>query len=199
VKIVKMKQSIKAGLVALTLMGFVITTHAQSSDSKDVKPAIILSVGPDAGLPLGSFKDNYNWSIGGSIQGDFAIVKRALYVTVNAGYDNFFSKDNLQVDGVPVNEKDLQLIPVKAGLKYYPVKNLYIQGQAGVAILTNKSDVGADNSTVFAYSPQIGYLIPLGGKNFLDAGVKFESYAAFTSGGSSNNFLGLHVAYAFGL
>lgn len=182
----------KVGVVAFALlMGFVTTTRAQSADTK---PDIILSAGPDAGLPLGNFKDNFNWSIGGSIQGDFAVVKRALYVTVNAGYDNFFSANNAYANG-----KNLELIPVKAGLKYYPVKNLYIQGQAGVSFLVNKSDLGADNSAVFAYSPQIGYLIPLGGKNYLDAGVKFESDAKFVNDGSTSNFLGLHVAYAFGL
>ena len=183
-----MKKIFKVGAVALALLvGFTTTTQAQSVDSK---PGIILSVGPDANLPVGDFKNGYNWSIGGSIQGDFAIVKRALYVTVNAGYDNFFAVNSGQ---------NLELIPVKAGLKYYPVKNLYVQGTAGVSFLTNKSDLGADNSAVFAYSPQIGYLIPLGGKNYLDAGVKFEGDSKFYNNGTSANFLGLHVAYAFGL
>lgn len=190
-----MKKTIKVGVAAVALLfGVVTASRAQSTESKssnnDDRAPIILSVGPDANLPLGDFKNGFNWSIGGSVQGDFAIVKRDLYVSVNAGYDNFFAVNN---------GTNLQLIPVKAGLKYFPVANLYVQALAGVSFVANKSDVGATNSAVFAYSPQVGYLIPLGGKNYLDAGIKFEGNGEFVSGGTESNFLGLHVAYAFGL
>jgi len=197
-----MKKTIKTGMLGLALLtAFAFTTQAQttdnpsSNDNDGQRPAILLSVGPEANLPLGDFKDVYDWSIGGSVQGDFAILKRDLYATVNAGYANFFAKDDLP--GISPN--DLQIIPVKAGLKYYPVSNFYVQAQAGAAFLANKSDVGADKSAVFAYTPQVGYLFHLGNGSYLDAGVKFEGYSKFADGGKSSNFLGLRVAYAFGL
>ncbi len=188
-----MKKTIKVGVAAIALFFSVVTaSRAQSTQPKSSsdRSSIILSVGPDANLPLGDFKNGFNWSIGGSIQGDFAIVKRSLYVSVNAGYDNFYAVHN---------GTNLQLVPVKAGFKYFPVANLYVQALAGVSFVANKSDVGATNSAVFAYSPQVGYLIPLGGKNYLDAGAKFEGDGKFVTGGTQSNFLGLHVAYTFGL
>jgi len=197
-----MKKTIKTGIVGLALLtAFALTTQAQSTDNgtptkaaaTTERPRFLISVGPEANLPLGDFKDAFDWSIGGSVQGEYAILKRDLYVTLNAGYTNFFAKD---IAGFTTN--DLQIIPVKAGLKYYPVGNFYVQGEAGAAFVGNKSDIGADKSAVFAYSPQIGYLFPLGNGSYVDAGVKFESYSKFNDGGKSSNFLGLRVAYGFG-
>lgn len=199
-----MKNRIKLGLAALvTLLSLSLTSNAQTVDKKSTstegdKPKWIFSVGPDAGLPIGDYKDFYDWSIGGSIQADYAILQRKLYVVVNAGYTDLFAKDIKGVSGT-----DLQLIPIKAGLRYYPfstVSKLYVQGLAGVNILANKSDVGSDKSTAFVYAPQIGYLFPLGkGKSFLDVGVKFEGTSELSTGSGNYNSLGLHVAYAFGL
>jgi hypothetical protein len=199
-----MKSLFKTGLAAAALLlGTATLTNAQTTDTDNSSKStstttgrpkgIVLSVGPEAGLPIGDFKDVYNWSFGGSVQADFPIVSNDLFVSVNAGYDQYFAKNDV------VGAKDLRLIPVKAGLKYYPYKNLYIQGLAGVNFLTNKNDIGSDKSAVFTYSPQIGYLIPLGGSNYLDAGVKFEGNSKFVSGGSSANQFGIRVAYAFSL
>lgn len=191
-----MKKTLKTGIMGLALLSVLtLTATAQRTDNKQPeRPKLLLSAGPEAGLPLGDLKDGYDWSLGGSIQGDYAIVKRDLYVTLNAGYTNFFAKDIQGVD-----TKDLQLIPVKAGLKYYPVSNFYVQAQAGAAFLANKSDLNADNSAVFVYTPQVGYLFHLGRGNYLDAGIRFEGNTKFTDNGKSNNLLGLRVAYAFGL
>lgn len=198
-----MKSVFKTGIVAAALLLGATITNAQTtgtdnssktSTSTDGRPkGIVLSVGPEAGLPVGNFKDVYKWSFGGSVQADFPIVNHDLYASVNAGYDQYFAKND-----VP-GAKDLRMIPVKAGLKYFPYKNLYVQGLAGVNFLTNKNDIGSDKSAVFTYSPQIGYLIPLGGSNYLDAGVKFEGNSKLVSGGSSANQFGIRVAYAFGL
>lgn len=192
-----MKKTIKTGIMGLLLLtGLTLSSKAQDASKKVTaeRPTFLLSVGPEANLPLGDFKDAYDWSIGGSVQGDYAILKRDLYVTLNAGYSDFMAKD---IAGF--SAKDLQLIPVKAGLKYYPVSNFYVQAQAGAVFIANKSDVLADKSAAFAYSPQVGYLFHLGNGSYLDAGVKFEGYSKFADGGSSNNVIGLRVAYAFGL
>src|ERR1700743_301082 len=98
---------------------------ANTTTTTTTGSGIRLSVGPDAGLPLGKFKDAYDWSIGGSIQADFPIVKDQLYLTVNGGYQNFFAKE---VNGVKLGQ-DLELIPAKAGLKFFIVPSFYIQGE----------------------------------------------------------------------
>lgn len=192
-----MKTKHKVGLAALALLVFLAyagKTRAQDAP-KAVKQEFRLSVGPEVGLPIGSLKDAYNWSFGGSVQADIPIVQN-LYVTVNAGYNNFFVKDEVKQLG----GKNMQLVPVKAGLKYFPVGDVfYVQGEAGAAFLTNKSDLQASKSTAFVYAPQIGALLKLAPKNYLDIGFRWESTASFYDGGSSGNFLGLRVAYAFGL
>ncbi|SIT14012.1 hypothetical protein SAMN05421788_10450 [Filimonas lacunae] len=194
-----MKRLLKAGAITLSLLlAAGVSTYAQNATTSKVntdgRPSgVLLSVGPEVGLPVGSLKDGYNWSMGGSVQAELPIVKKSLYVLLNAGYNNFFAKDDI------AGAKDLQLIPVKAGLKFYAYKGLYVQGSAGASFVANKSDVGATKSTAFVYSPQIGYLIPLGKNNYLDAGVKFESTAKLVDGGSNSNFFGVRVAYGLNL
>ncbi|HWK06042.1 MAG TPA: hypothetical protein VNS58_20520 [Puia sp.] len=191
-----MKASLKIGIVSALLVSSTLVSKAQSTPSAtSSKQEFRLSVGPEAGIPLGDLSNGYNWNFGGSIQADIPVIHN-LYVTVNAGYDNFFVKKH-QADVV---DKNLQLIPVKAGLKYFPVGNIfYVQGEGGVSFLANKSDLGADKSAAFVYAPQVGVLLKLAPKNYIDLGVRFESTAAFYNGGNTNNFLGLRAAYAFGL
>ncbi|CAM3942928.1 Outer membrane protein beta-barrel domain-containing protein [Pedobacter westerhofensis] len=190
-----MKNSIKRSVLALSFLAFfAISANAQESEPKTVTygSGIRLSVGADAGLPVGNFSNAYKWSIGGSVQADFPIIQDQFYYTVNAGFNNVFA-DNSNTG------PDLQLIPVKAGLKYFPVKNFYVQGEAGATFVTNKSDAGFSKSTTFAYAPQIGYLFNVGNRNSLDVGFKYENTSKFYDGGSSNGLLGLRVAYSFGL
>lgn len=190
-----MKHLFKSGVVTLSLLfAAVAGTYAQQTTSNtgngNRPSGVLLSVGPEAGLPVGHLKDGYDWSLGGSVQGELPVVGKSVYVLLNAGYNNFFGKDNVN---------NLKLIPVKAGLKFYPYKNLYVQGSAGASFLSNKDEAGANKSAVFVYSPQVGYLIPLGKNNYLDAGVKFESMSKLSSGGSSSNFFGVRVAYGLGI
>lgn len=190
-----MKKSIKTVVAIVALLAFFsLHSNAQTSASKTESygSGIRLSVGADAGVPVGSLNTAYNWSLGGSVQGDFPIIKDRLYATLNAGYNAIFANNQYNVP-------DIHLIPVKAGLKYFIIKQVYIQGEAGVSFLTNKTDLGADNTAVFVYAPQAGVLLNIGGKNYIDAGFRFESNQKFFDGGSTSNFLAIRVAYAFGL
>src|SRR5258708_22208219 len=96
-----MKNSSKLTVLTVAIVSAItFGAKAQNIPTTGNTPAgsgIRLSVGPDAGLPLGKLKDSYDWSIGGSIQADFPIVKDQLYLTVNGGYQNFFAK---KVNGV---------------------------------------------------------------------------------------------------
>lgn len=153
---------------------------------------IRLSAGIESGLPIGKLNDNYSWNFGGSLQADFPIVRDQLYATFTTGFNNIYANN---VSNAP----DIQLIPVMAGLKYFPVKNFYIQGEAGSSFIVNKSDLGATKSAAFVYSPQVGVMFKVGAKNYIDAGVRYESNSKFYTNGSSNNFVGLRIAYAFNL
>ena len=183
-----------AAFAAITLSASAQTTKpgAGSTTSNGVR----FSVGVDAGIPTGNLSNSYNWNLGGSIQADIPVASQ-LFVTVNAGYDNIYGKKNL--DGTGVDATNIQLLPVKAGLKFFPVSNFYIQGEAGAGFALNKADVGFTNAAAFIYAPQIGYQFALGGKSYIDAGVRYEATTKFNSNidDSKVNFVGLRVAYAF--
>ena len=165
------------------------TTTSTSSANSGVR----FSVGVDAGIPTGNLSNAYNWNIGGSAQVDIPLVSQ-LDLTVNAGYNSIQGKT---VNGVSAT--NIQLLPVKAGLKFFPVNHFYVQGEAGAAFSLNKSDLGFTNSAAFIYAPQVGYQFPLGGSSVLDAGVRYEASTKFNSNVSNStvNFFALRVAYGF--
>ena len=176
-----MKNTIKISAMIVAFAGFALGAKAQTTSATTSKSTssngVILSVGVDAGIPTGNLNNGYNWNIGGSVQADIPVVPQ-LFVTAT----------------------NIQLLPVKAGLKFFPVSHFYIQGEAGAAFALNKSDLGFDNTAAFIYAPQIGYQFPLGGKSFIDAGVRYEGSSKFTSSNDNSqvNFVGLRLAYAFG-
>ncbi|MDB4921542.1 hypothetical protein [Mucilaginibacter sp.] len=193
-----MKTSVKLSVIALSLLS-ILSLTVKAQDTTPVTPAtttygsgIRLSAGVETGLPVGKLNNNYNWSLGGSLQADFPILKDQLYATLNAGFNNIYADNS-------TSAPDIQLIPVKAGLKYFLVKNIYVQGEAGAAFIANKSDLGVSKSAVFVYAPQAGVLFNVGGKNYIDAGVRYESNGDFYTNGNTSNFIGLRVAYAFSL
>ena len=197
-----MKSTFKITTLALVFAGFAFGASAQSTPASTTNSTtsngVIFSVGVDAGIPTGNLSNGYNWNIGGSLQADIPVVSNQLFVTINAGYNSIQGKTNAY--GTGLTATNIQLLPVKAGLKFFPVNHFYVQGEAGAAFALNKSDVGFDNGAAFIYAPQIGYQFPLGGKNYIDAGVRYEGSTNFTSGNSNSqvNFVALRLAYAFG-
>lgn len=197
-----MKNSIKISALVLAFAGFALGAKAQTTSTTTTKTAttsngVILSVGVDAGIPTGNLNNTYNWNIGGSVQADIPVIQHQLFVTVNAGYNSIQGKKN--IDGSGLDATNIQLLPVKAGLKFFPISNFYVQGEAGAAFLLNKSNLNDDKSAAFVYAPQIGVQFPLGGKSYIDAGVRYEGTTKFNSlsDNSKVNFVGLRVAYAF--
>ena len=196
-----MKNSLKISVIALAFTAFAFGAKAQTiTPSTTTAPAsngVRFSIGVDAGLPTGNLSNAYKWNLGGSVQADIPVISNQLFVTVNAGYDNIFGKKN--IDGSGLDATNIQLLPVKAGLKYFIVPNFYVQGEAGAAFSLNKSDVGFTNSAAFVYAPQLGYQFQLGGGNYIDAGVRYEASTKFVSDvdDSKVSFVGLRVAYGF--
>jgi hypothetical protein len=196
-KVMKSTLKISALVVAFAAFSFGVKAQTSSVTSNSSSNGVVLSVGVDAGIPTGNLSNGYNWNIGGSLQADIPVVPQ-LFVTVNAGYNSFQGKDNAY--GTGLTATNIQLLPVKAGLKFFPVSHFYVQGEAGAAFALNKNDVGFDNSAVFIYAPQVGYQFPLGGKSYIDAGVRYEGSTDFVSNNDNSqvNFFALRLAYAFG-
>lgn len=94
-----MKNLFKVSALAFAFAGLAFGAKAQTSTpttttttSTTTKSGIRYSIGVDAGIPLGDFKDNYKWNLGGSVQADIPVLSNQLFVTVNAGYNNIFGK-----------------------------------------------------------------------------------------------------------
>jgi hypothetical protein len=192
-----MKSLMKTVPLLAAIMGLTLTVRAQTTKTSSTSPdGIIFSIGADGGITTGSFRDSHKSMIGGSIEADIPVADH-FYFTANTGYNQFFGVDN--VFGTGIKAPDINIIPVKAGLKYFPITLLYLQLEAGAAFVTNKSTLGFERTGVFIYAPQVGTQIPLGGKSYLDAGVRWEGCTNFTEndGSSRGHFFALRVAYAF--
>jgi hypothetical protein len=191
-----MKTSIKTAALLAAIMGSTLASKAQTTKTTAVN-GIIYSVGAESGLELGAAKDLHKWSLSGSIGADIPVAEQ-FYATINAGYQNNFGKKNLF--GTGFTAVDDQLLPVKAGLKYFAAGPFYIQAEAGAIFSLNKADAGYTKTAAFLYTPTIGVRLPLGGSSYLDTGVQYEGATKLNSFDySKESILGIHVAYAFSI
>jgi hypothetical protein len=70
-----------------------------------------------------------------------------------------------------------------------------LQNQSGAAFVLNRPDLGFDKSAAFVYARKEGFLFPLRGKSFIDAGFRYEANAKFNStvDNCKVNFFGLRI------
>jgi hypothetical protein len=136
-----------------------------------------VSIGVEAGLPLGENGKPYSFIIGGSLQYEMR-PDADLGLTVNAGYLHYPIKQKY-------GEGSIGFVPLLAGVKYYFTPTAYFHAQLGAAIGTAKGQ-----GTSFAYSPGLGYKL----SNQFDAELKYVGIS--NSGGTLPN-LGLRLAYNF--
>lgn len=171
-----MKKNITKIAVAAAALFFLNTSvNAQTKetpgDSKDTR----LGVGFNIGIPT----DNaYNLAIGGDLrlQMDFA---SNVSGTVTAGYTNF---------SVKATDANLGYIPVKAGIKVFPVERFYLSGELGAAF-------GTDNQgTALVFAPGIG----VGTNTGIDFGLRYEGMSK-SNGFNNPNQVALRIAYGFNL
>jgi len=166
-------------ILALTAASF--AGFAQDGSGK----ALRFSLGLEAAVPTGDWKDGSSFGIGGSVQGDY-FVAPDMSLTLNAGYISLMAKE---VNGVKGDA--LGVIPVMAGFRYFFSPNFYGAAQLGAAFYS-ESGIG----TSFAYSPSIGYKFT---DNF-DAQLKYTGFSGKVEGTDlkySNSLIGLRVAYTF--
>lgn len=173
----KVTNYVASALFAVALMsGF--NSNAQTADpagdSKDVR----LGVGFSAGIPT---NDAFNIALGGDLklQKDFF---SNISGTLSAGYTNFSVKDIGNIKGGSIG-----YIPVKVGIKIFPVERFYISGEVGPAFGTDKGQGAA-----LVYAPGIG----VGFNKGIDLGLRYEGFA---QNGSNLAQVALRLAYGFNL
>ena len=191
-----MKKAIKIAALIVAIGGSSLASKAQTTQTTS-SIGVILKLGAESGLAFGSSKELHKWSLGGFVGVDIPVTNQ-LFAVVNAGYQNNFGVKNIA--GTGIDAPDDHLLPAKAGLKFFPVKFLYVQGEAGAIFALNKQDAGYTKTAVFAYTPSVGVLLPLGSSSFLDAGLIYKGSTKFNDYDSSKeNTLGVRIAYAFAI
>ncbi len=187
---------VSKAILSLLFLGLLSTRiNAQTSaPASGSKPGIRLGAGLGILTPFGKTYDRYDGGYGVNVQADFPLVSDKLYLTAASGYETLYAvEDERDVPIVP----DVKRIPVKAGLKFFPVNNLYVQADAGVSVLTNKGPFNDGKFASFMYSPKIGYWLQLGGRSNLDISARYEQTTRTFSSGSSLNYLGFNLLYAY--
>lgn len=189
--------------LALAFAGITFAAKAQSSTEQ----AFHLSIGLNGGLPIGEIKTNYSYSLGGLLQADIPVYSvKKLFVTISAGYTSIVGAGTLTGETIAgptltsytYTPANIELLPVKFGLKYFVSSRIFLQGEAGVTLLLDKSDVSETHSMAFAYAPQIGYRLPLASGSVIDAGFVYDAVTGFSENDTNKiSLLQLRVSYGF--
>ncbi len=147
-------------------------TTEPSGDSRDTR----LGFGVSVGIPT---NDNYNIAVGGDLR-----LQKDFYSNISGllslGYTNFSIKDDLGGGSVGY-------IPLKAGVKIFPLERFYFSGELGAAFGTDKGQ-----GTAFVYAPGIG----IGFNRGIDLGLRYEG---LSQNGSNLGQVALRIAYGFNL
>nr|WP_294940780.1 hypothetical protein [uncultured Mucilaginibacter sp.] len=184
-------------IIALSFLGFAARAQTATTTLNGTR----YSIGIDAGVPGGYLSHPYTKVLGGSVQADIPVDRR-VFITLNAGYNNLFGHTYsvAQLAGAPTfTTQDVHLLPIKAGLKVFPLPHFYLQGEAGATLLLNKAAFYNDRSAAFTYAPQIGLQLPVGGGDAIDAGLRYEKTSRYKSATADSgiNFWSLRLAFGF--
>lgn len=171
------RNTIKSMLATFAVAALFLTSQANAQtdpkgDSKDLR----LGVGLSVGIPT---EDIYSVAVGGDLrlQKDFASNVSGL---LSAGYTSFSVKDDF-------GGGSTGFIPLKVGVKVFPIERFYISGELGAAFGTDEGQ-----KTAFVYAPGIG----LGFNNGLDLGLRYEG---FSQNSVNLGQVALRLAYGFNL
>ena len=134
----------------------------------------------------------YAIGVGADLLGHYGLSDQ-IALTVDAGYMGFFVKKSYG-DGT------LSIIPIRGGIRYYPIQHVYVSGRAGVGIMT-----GGTSTTSVAFAFGGGYMVD----NKLDLGLAYEGYGGpkdqvigtypytVVKKGASFGYVGLRLGYFF--
>jgi hypothetical protein len=182
-----MKTVTKVIAGAFTAAAIFVGTNVNAQTTP--KSALRLGVGIEGLAPVGDLHNGYNAGLGGTARLQYGVSDR-LALTLTSGFYNFFGKTGT-VDNIPnVKVGDKGVVPVKAGIKAFVASNFYLGGEAGVGIVTSNEAVG-DSRTKFLWTPGIGFA-----NKSWDVGARYENLLGH---GYNYGYLGLRVAYGFGL
>jgi hypothetical protein len=160
-------------------LNFLFALFLFTSTAKAQAPASgwRLGFGVDPGIPTSKA---FQYALGGDIRLQNQFSNR-IAGTVTAGFSHYFEKDHYA--DFPQYSSPFNVIPVKAGIKFFLADNLYAGGEAGAGF-------GMEEwGTSFLWSPSLGLAFASG----IDLSVKYEDYTRH----SATKDIALRLAYGF--
>ncbi len=178
----KKVSKIRLGLVAFSALLLMVVTKAQAQTTEANK--FQFSIGVETSDPTGNARLGSLFSLGGTARFQYGITN-SFAVTLTSGAYHFFAK---KIPGEDKRYDSYGVIPIKAGVKEFFVKNFYVGAEAGFAIEATDSGFGPDR---FLLSPALGYA-----NKHWDVAAHFER---FSGDDDRYGLLALRIAYGFGL
>jgi hypothetical protein len=164
-------------LLLLILIFYSCKTFAQSP----VQNNTAFSLGGELGIPSYGL---YNIGTGVSAKLEIPVIS-PVSVSLTGGFSSIFYKSSILYDYR--NSGGDLFAPLKAGLKYYPAQNVYLEGEGGVAFELNHGQ-----RDLAAFSIGAGFIVPSGENHGLDIGFRYEDWQGQVKQTA------LRVAYRFG-
>lgn len=191
-----MRYPLKIVILAVSIIAINFVAKAQTNFPNKAQ----FSIGIDAGLPTGRLANTYNFMLGGFVQEAIPLAK-ALQVTISVNYNKYLGKSNVdeQLQDAPLFDySDIDLLAAKGGLKYYLSPIVYLQADAGIAVVLNGPQAGYEIARAFIYSPKIGVALPVSGRSKIDIALRYEATNNFGYSSRGNiSSLSIGVAYGF--
>jgi hypothetical protein len=177
-----MKTSFKS--LAASLIVAVLFTTTEVKAQTTPANAWRLGIGIDAAVPTGSATIGANFILGGNARLQYGISNN-FALTLTAGADHFFTK---MIPGTDTRYASYGVIPVKAGIKWFFVPDIYFGAETGVAEEASSQKYGPAR---FDWSPTLGYA-----NTHWDFGIRYEN---FSGTGTNYGMVALRLAYGFAL
>ena len=176
----------KTKFLAISLTALALFIGSQSNAQSVQTGKIKFDVGLDGLAPVGNFSNSAKFGLGITPRLQYGITNKVA-LTFTSGIYHFFPKDMYYQDASQSYKYrwDLDLIPVKVGVKAFISSNIYLGAEAGVGFQVDNG--GGDTKSLF--SPSIGYAT----KKW-DIGLRYEN---LSGNGFRNGVIGLRAAYGF--
>jgi len=173
-------------LIKITFAGAALFFTTQVNAQTITPKSFALSLGIEAGIPTGTVTPYTTFNLGGTIRLQYGITNN-LGLTFTTGGYHFFPE---KIPGTDIHYNSFGLGPVKAGIKYFFVPNVYFGAEAGVGVeVTEQGFKGGQKKLLL--SPALGYAT-----NHWDYALHYES---LTGDNNTYGILALRVAYGFKL
>jgi len=111
----------------------------------------VFAAGVHLGLPTGDFKISHSFGVGAEFQGEY-FASEKFSIVASTGYYHFLGKE-YTILGSTDEYPALGLLPINAGVRFYPVPQFFVGAKAGYAFNIGDDYEGGN----FNYVPHIGF------------------------------------------